>query len=64
MALAVTPRIAGSLFETSPALPFYAGLALIPIGLLLTLRLRGPKVAPVDEWAEPRAGYAPADTMR
>lgn len=43
IAVAAASVTGGVLFALDPAMPFYAGLILIPIGLLLTRRLRGPK---------------------
>ena len=41
-AVAAASVIGGVLFALDPALPFYAGLILIPAGMMLTLRLRAP----------------------
>jgi hypothetical protein len=35
--------LSGVLFAADPVRPFYAAMLLIPIAILLTLRLRGPK---------------------
>lgn len=64
VALAASPAVAGRLFESDPALPFYAGLLLIPIGVLLTLRLRGPRRAPAAETAEGAPEPAHLDIAR
>jgi len=45
LSLAAAALLSGVLFAPDPAWPFYAGLILIPVGLLLTLRLRGPRGA-------------------
>jgi len=59
-ALAAARASAGLLFAADPARPFFAGLLLIPIGVLLTLRLRGPHAAVVPETAR----LGPVDMMR
>jgi MFS family permease len=43
LALAAASLLSGVLFAADPVRPFYAAMLLIPIAILLTLRLRGPK---------------------
>jgi MFS family permease len=46
LSLAASAMLGGVLFASGPAQPFYASLILIPIGMLLTLRMRGaPKAS-------------------
>ncbi len=61
-ALAAARALAGVLFAADPALPFHAGLLLMPIGVLLTLRLRGRR--PSEEAEDRTAGLAAAESMR
>ena len=56
-AIAAAAVIGGVLFALDPALPFYASLILIPLGLALTLGLRGPQAAAA---ADPMAAHGGA----
>ena len=60
-AVAAASVIGGVLFALDPALPFYAGLILIPAGMALTLRLRAPVTGAA---AEGKAVLAPVDVAR
>jgi MFS family permease len=55
-AVAAASVIGGILFALNPALPLYAGLILIPAGMMLTLRLRGPQTAVAADSTAAHAG--------
>ncbi len=64
LSLAAAAMAGGLLFASNPVWPFYAGLLLIPIGALLTLRLRGPRHAQPADTRVASVDIPPADVMR
>ena len=64
LSLAAAAMAGGLLFASNPAWPFYVGIGLIPIGALLTLRLRGPRVAQAEAARFAGVELGPVDVVR